>query len=102
MADFLTASAHTTKYVHRSNHTCKLWTAQWYNYYSEDDWDYIKLGHVPVITERRVINPSAHSGIRVSSTSLTSLYFGVHADEEDKTEFMFDSASVEYIKKETV
>lgn len=38
----------------------------------------------------------------MSSTSLTSLYFGVHADEEDKTEFMFDSASVEYIKKETV
>lgn len=41
------------------------------------------------------MNPSAHSGVRVSSTSPTSLYFTVHADEEDRTDSMFDIASVE-------
>ena len=48
---------------------------------------------LPVITERRVIKPSAHSGDRVSSTSPTSLYLGVHADEEESTDSIFDTAS---------
>ena len=46
------------------------------------------------MTEIRVTKPSAHSGVRVSSTSPTSLYLGVHADEEDRTDSMFDTASV--------
>ena len=45
------------------------------------------------------MNPSAHSGVRVSSTSPTSLYFSVHAEEEDKRDSMFDIASVK--KKNT-
>lgn len=45
------------------------------------------------------MNPSAHSGVRVSSTSPTSLYFIVHADEEDRTDSMFDMASVEQYQK---
>ena len=36
---------------------------------------------------------SAHSGVRVSSTSPTSLYLGVQADEEANTDSMFDIAS---------
>lgn len=55
---------------------------------------------VPVMTERRVMKPSAHSGVRVSSTLPTSLYLGDQADDEDRTDSMFDIAS-ENLKKPT-
>ena len=48
---------------------------------------------LPVITVRRVMKLSAHSGVLVSSTSPTSLYLGVQADEEANTDSMFDIAS---------
>ena len=51
------------------------------------------------MTERRVIKPSAHSGIRVSSTLPTCLYLADQADGEDRTDSMFDTASEKNIKE---
>lgn len=47
------------------------------------------------------MNPSAHSGAHVSSTSPTSLYFSVHAEDEDRTDSIFDIASVEQQQNRT-
>ena len=54
----------------------------------------------PEITDKRVINASAHSDIRVSSTSPISLYLGFQADGWDRIASIFDTASmIKHVKE---